>query len=436
MFCQFSIPYVNYLFNYREPLLVTTACSPRQPNQALRAVRQSMNLSQREFAALIRTTGDQLGEPNGCTKALVQRWESGQSTICRPNYQRALQEATDTPFSRLGFRQAHSKSPGDTAPLPTDSTPCGDPSGHFRFALITPIQSTAEAITLVHSTVASFFDLDQHTPARILLPTVARHLDDIAALLHATDDKAQRQRLIASGGQTAALAGRLSLERGQAATAHRYWDSAMAAARDATDGPLLACVLMYLAHAALQRGDHGTAWQLAYGAMEHATEQPRVRAWIAVHTAQAAGRRGDIAAALTELKLAHDWDLEIGPPPAPNDTAPPWARFIDHAYLWAKTAHVHTLIGDANSAHHAAVRAIDTLSTNRTKTRAIILAEAAYAFAYLGGAERALHHATEALTLAQALEVTSAMQRLHEMTGLLPVKDGQHLRRRLEHVKP
>jgi ATP/maltotriose-dependent transcriptional regulator MalT len=325
------------------------------------------------------------------------------------------------------------------SPSVADSaTKSGSPSDHFRYALTPPIQARKDTVTLTESSIAQLFDLDHHTPARILLPTVARHLDDISTLLRGTFNKTLRRRLIASGGQAAALAGRLALDRGDTAEAHKYWDSAIAAARDAADGPLLACVQMYLSHAAMQQGDHNTAWQFAHSASGQATEEPRVQAWIAVQTAQAAARRGDSAAALAELKLAQDWDLEIGPPPAPSDTAPPWARFIDHAYLWAMAAHVHTRIGDRDNAHHAAVRAIDTLSGNRVKTRAIILAEAAYAFAYLGGTERARQHATEALNLAETLEVPSATQRLQELAVLLPEplgKTGQDVRQQSQRAR-
>lgn len=101
-------------------------------------------------------------------------------------------------------------------------------------------------------------------------------------------------------------------------------------------------------------------------------------------------------------------------------------------------AHVHTRIGDRDNAHHAAVRAIDTLSGNRVKTRAIILAEAAYAFAYIGGTERAQQHATEALNLAQSLEVPSAAQRLRELAALLPEplnNAGQDLRQQSQRAR-
>jgi len=181
----------------------------------------------------------------------------------------------------------------DLSPRDLLTARSGNPNEHFHYALTPPTQASKEAATLVESTVAHLFDLDHHTPARILLPTVARHLDDIAAVLRGTHNKALRRRLSATGGRAAALAGRLALDLGDGALAHHCWDNAAAAARDAEDPPLLACVLMYLAHAATQRGDHNTAWQLAHHATSYAPDEPRTRAWIAVQAAQAAARRGE-----------------------------------------------------------------------------------------------------------------------------------------------
>lgn len=73
------------------------------PNTALRAVRESLRLSQDEFARAIRDAGEQLGEPNDCTKRLVQRWESGQVSTPRGNYARVLEYVTGLPVENLGF---------------------------------------------------------------------------------------------------------------------------------------------------------------------------------------------------------------------------------------------------------------------------------------------------------------------------------------------
>jgi transcriptional regulator with XRE-family HTH domain len=76
------------------------------PNTALRQARLALRLSQDEMAVAIRDAGDRLGTPNGCTKRLVQRWESGTVTLPRAVYVRALEYVTGKPVDSLGFASA------------------------------------------------------------------------------------------------------------------------------------------------------------------------------------------------------------------------------------------------------------------------------------------------------------------------------------------
>ena len=73
------------------------------PNDRLRSVRLALRLSQEEFAHKIQEAGQINGEPNECTKRLVQRWESGRTTWPRGPYARALETMTGRPIERLGF---------------------------------------------------------------------------------------------------------------------------------------------------------------------------------------------------------------------------------------------------------------------------------------------------------------------------------------------
>jgi len=76
----------------------------REPNETLRAVRQSLLMSQGEFALAIRAAGQRAGEPNDCSKRLVQRWEAGYVTgMPRGAYARALEAVTGQPIENLGF---------------------------------------------------------------------------------------------------------------------------------------------------------------------------------------------------------------------------------------------------------------------------------------------------------------------------------------------
>lgn len=71
----------------------------------LRTVRLDLGYSQTQFAAALRKAGEALGEPNGCTKRLVQRWEQAARTAVMPNYQRALEHVTGLPYAALGDRR-------------------------------------------------------------------------------------------------------------------------------------------------------------------------------------------------------------------------------------------------------------------------------------------------------------------------------------------
>ena len=62
-----------------------TLVAMTEPNVAFKAARTELRLSQDELARAIRAAGDKAGEPNGCTKRLVQRWEAGLVSTPRPN---------------------------------------------------------------------------------------------------------------------------------------------------------------------------------------------------------------------------------------------------------------------------------------------------------------------------------------------------------------
>jgi hypothetical protein len=67
-------------------------------------VRQSLLMSQGEFALAVRAAGQRAGEPNDCSKRLVQRWEAGYVTgIPRGAYARALEAVAGQPIENLGF---------------------------------------------------------------------------------------------------------------------------------------------------------------------------------------------------------------------------------------------------------------------------------------------------------------------------------------------
>jgi DNA-binding transcriptional regulator YiaG len=343
------------------------------PNQKLRAARMALRLSQNEFAIAIRHAGASLGEPNECTKRLVQKWESGEHSAIRPNYRRALQAVTRIPYEQLGFLGATSVPVApvleSVTPPPYARSPAvrglpqpGTEGDRLRYALTRPETADDDSVALLEAHTTQLFDLEHTRPSRLLAPQAAGHLDDIAAMLAGTRRISLRRQLAATGGRSAALAGWLAFDCGDIQGAHRWWDNALAAAEAATDGPLLACTLTYLSYSAADRGDPATAWQLANTALGHAGPHPRAKAWMAVRAAQEAATLGERHAAQVALDLALDLSVGLHGPDGLSVVAEqPWTSGFDLACLYAMVASTHGRLGDLRQARDAAARSLEAM---------------------------------------------------------------------------
>ena len=67
----------------------------------LRAVRLSFKLTQQGFADTVKAVGFDIGEPNRCSKRLVQKWEAGMHKMLSAPYQHAIERLTGEPFAYL-----------------------------------------------------------------------------------------------------------------------------------------------------------------------------------------------------------------------------------------------------------------------------------------------------------------------------------------------
>lgn len=67
----------------------------------LRALRLGLGLSQAAFADTVRAVGLDIGEPNRCSKRLVQKWEAGDHGTPSKPYRRAIERLTGEVFSNL-----------------------------------------------------------------------------------------------------------------------------------------------------------------------------------------------------------------------------------------------------------------------------------------------------------------------------------------------
>ena len=415
-----------------------------------------MRLSQAQFAEAVRAAGNAIGVPNHCTKRLVQKWESGEHGACRPDYLRVLQAVTGLSARELGFRVLPDESgesiagfaggeehavggssgqdSAGTAALAVAGMTEHDTDGviegsmdRLRYALEHPSMVNSHVAEFVESSTSRLFDLEHHSPARLLAPTVDRHLAMVTSLLAAARHEGVRRRLTVSAGRGALLAAWLAFDRGDMPSANRFWDASIGTAEGTADSGLLAATLTCQSYAAARRSDPGTAWQFAHDAGSRTPDDARATAWAAARVALYAAQFGERDAAEAAMRRS----LEIGgslPSPKPGDGTMPWMRFFDLAGLLSSTAHTAALLKDSNAIDYA-TRAVDALGSAKVKARAVVLAEAALTAAIVGELELCLDHGSSAATLTREMDVSVAADLLYEVVRIvLPYSDTRAVR--------
>ena len=415
-----------------------------------------MRLSQAQFAEAVRAAGNAMGAPNHCTKRLVQKWETGEHAACRPDYLRVLQAVTGLSARELGFRILPDES-GQAAAANGEGAE-GDPDNpdgaaahraaafamsgmteytsdsmvegsmdRLRYALEHPSMVDSRTAEFVDTATSRLFDLQYHSPSRLLAPTVDRHLATVTSLLTAARHEGVRRKLMISAGRSAMLAGWLAFDRGDIASSHRFWDTSISAAEGTVDGPVLACSLTCLSYSASRRGDPGTAWQLAHTASLHTPEDPRAAAWATARVALYTAQLGERAASRAALERS----LDLGGTllsPRPGDGTLPWTRFFDLARLLSSTARSAALLKDPRADDFAA-QAIHVLVPAPVKARAMVLAETALVAAIVGELELCRERGTLAAELTRDLDVSTASDVLFEIVPhLLPYSDTRAVR--------
>jgi len=410
-----------------------------------------MRLSQAQFAEAVRAAGNAIGAPNHCTKRLVQKWETGEHTACRPDYLRVLQAVTGLSVRELGFRVLPDESgesvdgSGDTAEgaiggslgagaLARSGLTAYDADGmiegsmdRLRHALEHPSMVDSRTTEFVETATARLFELEHHSPARLLTPTVERHLATVTALLTAARHDGVRRALMVSSGRIALLGGWLSFERGDTPSANLLWDSAIGAAEGTLDEALLAATLTCQSYAAARRGDPGAAWQLAHSASLRIHHDDRATAWATTRVALHAAQLGERAAAEEAMNRTMQISSRLRSP-RPGDGTAPWMRFFDRARLLSSVAHTAALLKDPNAANHAA-KAVDALGPAKVKSRAVVLAECALVAAMDGELDLCLEYGSAAAKLTRDMDVNIAADLLHEIIPIiLPYSDTRAIR--------
>jgi hypothetical protein len=310
----------------------------------------------------------------------------------------------------------HPAAPPDADPAPTDQV-LEHALARLRYALEHPSTVDSHTANYVDTATARLYDLEHHSPARLIAPTVERHLASVTALLTAARHETVRRRLLGAAGSTTALAGWVAFDRGDIATANRFWDIALSAAETTHDDSLYACCFTFMSFAAARRGDPCSAWQMAHTAGCHTVLDPRAASWaiglVALHAAEL-GQKEEAVAAL-DLSLENGAGLSSS---RPGDGTDPWTRQFDRARLYSCAARTAALLDDTRASDFA-TQAVSSLGPARVKSRAVVLAEATLATALAGEFELSLDYGSVAAVLTRELEVSTAADVLYSAIPVL-----------------
>jgi hypothetical protein len=168
-----------------------------------------------------------------------------------------------------------------------------------------PDQLDESAVEHLEWFTTEMFRREEHLPSRQLIKHLRAHIERLDRLLVGPPEVFER-RLLMTTGEALALAGWLAWDRKDFAEADRLLIRASDAARQAGDGPLLACVLAYRSYGAEADGDTASARQLLVAGQRYVRSQgsATTRAWLAAREAEVSATFADETPALRALDRA------------------------------------------------------------------------------------------------------------------------------------
>ncbi|MET9057507.1 hypothetical protein ABZX99_06760 [Streptomyces antibioticus] len=410
----------------------------KSPNASLRAVRETqLQMSRQEFAKLIVTTGEEMGETVACTARLVAAWEDGDVRVPRAVYRRILTRLTGRAMSELGFRLSSPARPFASA---SSAYRPEQEHGVDRRAFV--MDGAGAALSLIPLGAGG-----ESPPGRIGVGDV-RAVDRAVSRIYAHDHDhgsaalrrdasdalhtayqwlqdgsyAERtgKRLRSATGHLSIAAGWLSYDSGRPADARSLYGEALAAARIADDPALEGHAFGCLSLLAKASGRPREAISAAQGAQTVVKSygSARMLSLMAMREAGGWALLGDAGATDQAIVRAHRLYAK-----GPTDADPDWLEFYTPAELAGLEALARADLDQHERAAAGAEQAVLLHGDAFARNRALYTADVAVQHAVrerpdpeaaAEAAGRVLHHLPEVRSdrlLKQLHNVESALQR-------------------------
>lgn len=409
------------------------------PNPQLRAVREGdFQMSRQEFAQLVVTTGEEMGEVVACTSRLVAAWEDGEVRLPRGVYRRILTRLTGRTMQDLGFRlETSTRRVAPTAAVsgPEQQNPVNrraflaDSAGAALSLLPLTFTENPENppgrigendVRRLHQTVGTIYAHDHdHGSSAPLRSDAGTALNTAYNWLQSGSfTGATGRRLRSATGHLSIAAGWLSYDSGRAADARSLYSEALAAARLADDPGLEGHAFGCLSLLAKASGRPREAVSAAQGAQNAVRTYGSARMLSLFSMREAGGWAllGDAEAADRAIVRAHDLYAK-----GPAEADPDWLEFYTPAELAGLEALARADLDQHERAAAGAEQAVMLHGDRFTRNKALYTADVAiqHAVSDRPEPEAAAEAAQRVLAYVPQVRSDRLLQQLHNVESAL-----------------
>ena len=269
--------------------------------------------------------------------------------------------------------------------------------------------------------VGSYRQRFADTPPGELLVPVKEHLQEVAALLERPHLRMHHRQLCVITGRLAGLAGRLSVDVNDHASAQAYLTTGLRVAQEADDRPLTAYLLEATTWLPVNASPHVKAAILEHGNQLASTASVSERGFMACRAAQEYAAAGNQRAARTWLDRAEAATQELSHDVGADGYG--WDSQWSESIMLRYKGSVHLNLGEAERAARVLHEASRRMPASAVRSHSILVPDLAESYVHQGEPEEACRIAADGMGLVAEIPATAALAGLRRLRAdLRPVE--------------
>jgi len=271
------------------------------------------------------------------------------------------------------------------------------------------------------SVVGSYRARFADTPPAELLVPVKQHLDEVAQLLERPHLRMHHRQLCVIAGRLAGIAGRLSVDLDDHASAEAYLQTGLRVAQEADDRPLTAYLLEATTWLPANASPHVKAAILEHGNELARTASVSERGFLACRAAEEYAAAGNGRSAKQWLSRAEDATQELSLDGAADGFG--WDSQWNESIMLRYKGAVHLSLNEAEEARQVLHEASRRMPASAVRSHSILIPDLAESYVQQGEPEEACRIAADGMDLVAEIPAKAALAGLRRLRAeLRPVE--------------